>query len=732
MTKRRKLRNFLTMLLVSSLFLSNIGPITVKASGSGGGTMDTDELVFITLAENTNYRWNANGNGDQGNVIHLDTVKGSNCKFKLKKVADDNGDVSDGDANYYGIKFIRDGGSDRFADIEGKSTASDAYLHLWETSDTKVKGNLHRQFAFIDAGKDAYGNRSYYIQNRNSGLYLGVEDKNENGKCDKGDRIIQTLESNRKAWIVSKAVVPKSGDEMENLIADGDNTAFIEIFKNDTIEAVNRCKDATANGTKLQLCTMGTSSKWSIAWNETYSAYTIHAVTAGEKDRGIGFSDGAVVWDAAGEDGSTIHLRNEQEKTGNENTSQLWRFMKQSNGSYKIQNAGSGLYVDLTSSSMTAPLSLTDTGMEFDISVIAGDDDPVNYAYATDWMKDIPNDVSLASVNIPGSHDTGTASVWEDDWAQFSWTSCQKLYYGEQLNVGVRSLDIRCDAKSDTASPSDVTIVHESSDVQCGNRDDTDLTLKDIFDDTVRFLKKHPTESIVMMVKSDAGSTTGLVHAVSEFIKNNQDHVYTGGGVPSMKEARGKIVFIRRYKIEKTKYDPADDGVNADWLGIDLSDWDTHDYSDYKYAIEIYNEDNVSVYVQDAYKEDADDKCEYIEGTMKQTVGENSSAPKIPSDAWIYNYTSTTGGFGIATPLSQTLGINPWLYDDEIGCIDNRRLGMVMLNFVDAPMARLIYETNFKRGKFFASKATPPTHVTLTCGKTLSEAEFSGESEYGS
>ena len=82
---KRKFRKFIAMLLVSSLFISNIEPFTVQASGSDGVAMDTDELVFITLADNPDYRWNANGNGDQGNVIHLDTVKGSNCKFKLKK-----------------------------------------------------------------------------------------------------------------------------------------------------------------------------------------------------------------------------------------------------------------------------------------------------------------------------------------------------------------------------------------------------------------------------------------------------------------------------------------------------------------------------------------------------------------------------------------------------------------------------------------------------------------------
>ena len=167
---KRKFRKFFAMLLVISLFISNIEPFTVQASGSDGKTMDTDELVFITLAENTDYRWNANGNGDQGNVIHLDTVKGSNCKFKLKKVVDKDGNVSNDDTNYYGIKFIRDAGTDRFADIEDKSQDDGKKLHLWESDDNKVKGNEHRQFAFYSAGPDSYGNECYYIQNRNSGL----------------------------------------------------------------------------------------------------------------------------------------------------------------------------------------------------------------------------------------------------------------------------------------------------------------------------------------------------------------------------------------------------------------------------------------------------------------------------------------------------------------------------------------------------------------------------------
>lgn len=61
-------------------------------------------------------------------------------------------------------------------------------------------------------------------------------------------------------------------------------------------------------------------------------------------------------------------------------------------------------------------------------------------------MANIPDDALLSSVNIPATHDTGTAGVVGDVIPQVSGTSCQNLYYDEQLNVGARSFDIRGNA----------------------------------------------------------------------------------------------------------------------------------------------------------------------------------------------------------------------------------------------------------------------------------------------
>ena len=82
-------------------------------------------------------------------------------------------------------------------------------------------------------------------------------------------------------------------------------------------------------------------------------------------------------------------------------------------------------------------------------------------------------------------------------------------------------------------------------------------------------------------------------------------------------------------------------------------------------------------------------KLDYIEGTLAQTTGADDTNP-IPSDSWIFNYTSCAKWL----PFELTKEINPKIFEDKFGedksgYIDNRRLGMVMLNFVDRPMSSL-------------------------------------------
>ena len=688
----KTIKRIMAALICMTIALTGI-PISVKAADSSGSMsteMETNSELFITLEENKDYRWNVNDNAEKNSVVHLDSSEGNNCRFRLDHIENE----------WYGIKHIKVDGTDRFADVDGKSKDSGAVLHLWESSDSEVKGNNHRQFAFYYIGNDANGNARYYIKNRNSGKWIGYEGKLNNNN----PKIIQTDESNRKVWLITKSVVPLTGKESQ-VLKEEDTSAICEIHEAGKLDALNRASNIAVPGSCPTFQVMGITSKWKLKWIPEYHAYQIDAVSDGESKTNLSL-------DVEGESGklwASVNIWTTEKFDRNQNTSQLWRFFKQKDGTYKIQNARTGWYIE----NRVPSLVFGKEGMNVELSILAGNTAETAYSYANEWMAGIPDEALLSSINIPATHDTGTAGVVEDLVPSVSITSCQNLYYDEQLNMGARSFDIRANATKDDASAADVKIVHGGELWQCQEKNGNDLTLQSILNTSLGFLEKHKSETVILTVKPDAGSTIGLEHAVAEFIEKNKDKVYSGGDIPSMKEARGKIIFLRRFNLTKN-YDSSVERA----MGFNLTNWDNIKYKDYKYAYKLYDDGKNHVYIQDAYNTYGSEKWPYILETMKQTTGQDTSHP-IEYNSWVFNYTSCSQG----APLGLTQEINPRLFKDEDNCIDNRFLGTVMLNFIDEPMSRLIYETN--SNMIFEPKLPTP-EVEVEYGQTLAEATLKG------
>ena len=688
----KTIKSIMAALICMMIALTGI-PFSVKAADSSGSMsteMETNSELFITLEENKDYRWNVNDNAGKNSVVHLDSSEGNNCRFRLDHIENE----------WYGIKHIKVDGTDRFADVDGKSKDSGAVLHLWESSDSEVKGNNHRQFAFYYIGNDANGNARYYIKNRNSGKWIGYEGKLNNNN----PKIIQTDESNRKVWLITKSVVPLTGKESQ-VLKEEDTSAICEIHEAGKLDALNRASNIAVPGSCPTFQVMGITSKWKLKWIPEYHAYQIDAVSDGESTTNLSL-------DVEGESGklwASVNIWTTEKFDRNQNTSQLWRFFKQKDGTYKIQNARTGWYIE----NRVPSLVFGKEGMNVELSILAGNTAETAYSYANEWMAGIPDEALLSSINIPATHDTGTAGVVEDLVPSVSITSCQNLYYDEQLNMGARSFDIRANATKDDASAADVKIVHGGELWQCQEKNGNDLTLQSILNTSLGFLEKHKSETVILTVKPDAGSTIGLEHAVAEFIEKNKDKVYSGGDIPSMKEARGKIIFLRRFNLTKN-YDSSVERA----MGFNLTNWDDIKYKDYKYAYKLYDDGKNHVYIQDAYNTYGSEKWPYILETMKQTTGQDTSHP-IEYNSWVFNYTSCSQG----APLGLTQEINPRLFKDEDNCIDNRFLGTVMLNFIDEPMSRLIYETN--SNMIFEPKLPTP-EVEVEYGQTLAEATLKG------
>lgn len=91
----------------------------------------------------------------------------------------------------------------------------------------------------------------------------------------------------------------------------------------------------------------------------------------------------------------------------------------------------------------------------------------------------------------------------------------------------------------------------------------------DVLSQCYRFLDENPSETIIFQFKNDSGKENEICfdNLFYTYIKGKEPYWYTENRIPKMSEARGKIILIRRCKME-----PKADFSSKN-TGIDFSAW---------------------------------------------------------------------------------------------------------------------------------------------------------------
>jgi len=164
----------------------------------------------------------------------------------------------------------------------------------------------------------------------------------------------------------------------------------------------------------------------------------------------------------------------------------------------------------------------------------------------TNWMGALNSNYTLSQFSVPGSHDAGAR------YEPVSGTAiCQTLTISDQLNAGVRFLDIRCRHYYDAFT------IHHGSVYQ-------NLNFDDVLNACTSFLNSNPTECIIMSVKEEynaAGNTRTFEQTFDSYTAKNPGYWYLGANIPVLSSVRGKIVLLRRFSAVTTP------------KGIDASNW---------------------------------------------------------------------------------------------------------------------------------------------------------------
>ena len=532
-------------------------------------------------------------------------------------------------------------------------------------------------------------------------------------------------------------------------------------------------QDGNVRGNVCHLFNDGTSSKLILEHVVTDADntnwYAIRTLLNFEEHKKTGYS----IWSVDGDsdkDGKVIHVWSGEY---DDKPSRAFAFKRQSNGTYIIRDRtveketekkdikylaieSDGKDQDSNkichkSKSIPWELELIGYDMKKNDATVSSLD-WITYSSYVDgpcWMKYVDNSKFLDELSIPGTHDSGTCSVDNDTEPQSSQAKCQQDYIPTQLLEGIRYFDIRLGKNDENGDPG---IDHGACYLL--KKDGNFMHLSDVIGYFNTFLSENPTEALIMLVSRGNGEATNesLTTAFGKVLDENPDLFYTSSRIPTLGEVRGKIVLLRRFGL-------AGNSVSSHTWGLDLTQWDdkiaahtdstsmclVRDERGFEAVGKTGDEEPycTKVYAQDHYECTGTDKIGWVDMALQETtklarimvdVEDNDGAKvKVLEHSWCINYTSCTNYKQGSNPFTAARVVNEHLYKSQyINSTGNestkedclKHIGIIASDFVDAALARSIYQRNYDAKHKQTVSYYLPTRMRMTYGDSLSDASL--------
>lgn len=179
------------------------------------------------------------------------------------------------------------------------------------------------------------------------------------------------------------------------------------------------------------------------------------------------------------------------------------------------------------------------------------------------WMSNLKDETPLAALSIPGTHNSPTHH------AALPSVRCQAVSVKEQLNNGIRFLDIRVQPQDpNNPAAEGLILVHSAFPVSLTGH----KYFRDLVNHVTTFLEANPSETIIMSVKREGvGRSTDqqLSQILNHHYTQDSARWFTANRIPALGEVRGKIVVIRRFGLDDS-LKGENDGTG---LYIDAESW---------------------------------------------------------------------------------------------------------------------------------------------------------------
>ena len=525
-------------------------------------------------------------------------------------------------------------------------------------------------------------------------------------------------------------------------------------------------EDGNVIGNVCHLFNDGTSSKLILenvtTKNDDTNWYAIRTLLNFEEHKKTGYS----IWSVDGDsdkDGKVIHVWS-GEHDGK--SSRSFAFERQLNGTYIIRDRTNekkdinylaiekdGKDQDnnkICHKRKSIPWELELVGYSMDkTNATVSSIDWTTYSSYVDgpcWMKYVDNNKFLDELSIPGTHDSGTCSVDNDTEPQSSQAKCQQDYIPTQLLEGVRYFDIRLGKGENPGIDHGACYLLK--------KDGNFMHLSDVIGYFNTFLSENPTEALIMLVSrgNDEATDESLTTAFANVMDKNPNLFYTSSRIPTLGEVRGKIVLLRRFRL-------AGSSASGHTWGLDLTEWDdkiaahtdsasmclVRDERGFEAVGKTGDEEPycTKVYAQDHYECTGTDKISWVDMALQETtklarimvdVEDDAGAKvKVLEHSWCINYTSCTNHKQGSNPFTAARVVNEHLYKSQyINSTGNestkedclKHIGIIASDFVDAALARSIYQRNYDAKHKQTVSYYLPTRIRMTYGDSLSDASL--------
>ncbi len=181
--------------------------------------------------------------------------------------------------------------------------------------------------------------------------------------------------------------------------------------------------------------------------------------------------------------------------------------------------------------------------------VLPNEDPEAQSMKSSTWMSNIKDEIFLYDINIPGTHDSGTR--YTAGYVSGIVASCQDKSITQQLNSGIRYLDIRLDVDMDVNHAG--VVCYTSAWTVKKNK----LTLTKVLDKIKSFLNKNPSETVIIqlkpegtLVKKNKDYLTELNKILEKYSSNMYSDTSNNKSMSelTMGDVRGKFIVVSRNK----------------------------------------------------------------------------------------------------------------------------------------------------------------------------------------